>query len=114
VPKIFLHTIHTNLSEEKAMALFCYNEPGIKLVIGCYTALQKGEGTKNLSISAESWHGSVCNARIDNNVKTLKFAMPLHADGEKEETRFRHAMEMWHGVFLFSTTPWHVTVKMGA
>jgi hypothetical protein len=31
----------------------------------------------------------------DNYVKILKFVMPLHAAGEKEEMRFCEAVELW-------------------
>jgi hypothetical protein len=53
-PKIFVHTILANATEEKmkAMAQSCYDEPWIKIVVGGDIAFQSMKGTKKLNMSA--------------------------------------------------------------
>jgi hypothetical protein len=53
VPKICLHTIHANVTENKmkaVMAQSSYDEHGIKIVIGGDIAFKTGKGIKNLSM----------------------------------------------------------------
>jgi hypothetical protein len=85
----------------KAMAQFSYDELGIKIVIGVDIALQTEKGTNKLSMSAKNWHWSVCRALLNNYVKILNFAMPLHVAGEKDERRFSQAVELWEVFFFF-------------
>jgi hypothetical protein len=104
VPKIFLHTIHANVTEEKmkVVAHFSYDEYGIKIFIGGGFALQTEEGPKRLSMSAKSWHGSVCMALLDSHVKILKFAMHVHAAGRKTIRAFVRRWSCGAIVFIFN------------
>jgi hypothetical protein len=71
VPTIFLDTIHANVTKEKMklVAQFCYDEHGIKIVNGGDIALHTEKGTKKLSMSAKSWHGSMCMALLDSELR---------------------------------------------